>query len=73
METEVEAAPRHVAEGEVRVELQREIVAEMERDGHPAALLAARKVLGTLLKTLDLMRQDLERKIAATGGAPGPQ
>ncbi len=52
-------AQRHVAQGEERVERQKQIVAGLERDHHPAAAERARVVLATLAQTLALMRSHL--------------
>ena len=38
METELEMVERHVREGERHVARQREILAELGRDGHPTAI-----------------------------------
>jgi hemerythrin len=46
----VAQAERHVAEGEQHVARQREIVAELERDGHDAE--SARQLLKTLEELL---------------------
>jgi hypothetical protein len=52
-------AERHVAEGEVRVERQRQIILKMDQDHHLAAATTARALLKTLCRTLDNMRAHL--------------
>jgi hypothetical protein len=59
-ETLLEMAQRHVAEGEVRVVHQIDLVAELARDGHNTA--RAEALLATLKNTLHLMRDVLARE-----------
>ncbi|MFT8243967.1 hypothetical protein [Roseomonas sp. BN140053] len=58
-ESPLAMAGRHVVEAEARVRRQAQIVAELERDGHPDAAIVAPTVLATLETTLDLMREHL--------------
>jgi len=60
-------AERHVAEGRRHIEMQRNIVAGRERDGHDTAL--ARRLLATLQDTQalhigdrDRLRRELDRR-----------
>ena len=53
-------AERHVRQIEAHIARQHEIVAEMERDHHPMTAEVARKVLDTLLQTLDTAKQHVE-------------
>jgi hypothetical protein len=57
----VEQAERHVRQAENLVARQAEIIAELERDGHPASALRARTVLATLCHSLALAREHLGR------------
>jgi hemerythrin len=52
-------ADRHVAEGEQHVARQREMVAELERDGHDAK--AARELLRQFEQTLAMHVADRDR------------
>jgi hypothetical protein len=52
-------AARHVAEAEARVARQEAIIAELDRDGHPAAAERARRILATLSQSLVLAREHL--------------
>ena len=52
-------AERHVAEGRGHIELQQDIVAELERDGHDSTL--ARMLLATLQETQALHIGDRDR------------
>ncbi len=54
-------AERHVAEGERVVARQREIVAELERDGHDAAAAQARQLLAQFEELLALHVADRDR------------
>jgi len=70
IEQHLAQAERHVAEGESYVERQRQIVAELERDGHDAAtakaLLATfEEMQATQIAERDRLRQALRN---ATGG-----
>lgn len=58
-ETDLDLAQRHVAEAEVRIERQKQIIAEMERDNHPQAAETARQLLATFCETVELMRAHL--------------
>ena len=44
-------AEAHVAQGESHIARQKEIVAELERDGHPDAAQSARELLATFEMT----------------------
>ena len=55
-ETPLEMGERHVAEGEVRIARQREIVEEMDRDNHPNAAATARRVLAVMEDSLRLLQ-----------------
>ena len=62
-------AERHVREAEARIARQREIIVEMDRDKHPQAAKVGRELLNTLLQSLDVAKQHVERlkrEIAAT-------
>jgi len=61
----LEQARRHVADGERRVDEQRTRVAELARDGHNTE--SAMRLLTTLERTLDIMREHLalEERLAA--------
>jgi signal transduction histidine kinase len=66
-ETPLEAAQRHVTEGEARCTQQVEVLREMITDHHPEAG-RAQQVLAALEDTLDLMRQRLriEEELSAS-------
>jgi hypothetical protein len=56
-----EMAERYVREGTIRVERQRQIQAEMERDNHPPAAETAQRILATTEISLRLSRAHLRR------------
>ena len=58
METELEMAERHVREGEAHVARQRDLVAELRRDGHDTE--QAEQLLTTFEATLAQHRKGLE-------------
>jgi hypothetical protein len=58
-ETDLEMAERHVVEAEARIERQKQIIAEMERDNHPEAAERARDLMATFCRTIELMRAHL--------------
>jgi hypothetical protein len=58
-ETFVDQTRRHVREGEVRVQRQIELLADLERDGHDEAARRARELLGTMTETLAAARRHL--------------
>lgn len=63
----LQMARDHVAHGEALVGRQRDLVAELERDGHNTR--AARRLLETLEGSLSIFREHLavEEKLAAEG------
>lgn len=69
----LEAADRHVREGEERVARQRALIAELERDTHPALLPVARALLAELEAALRWSQENLRREEdhAKTGVSPG--
>ncbi|WP_207483822.1 hypothetical protein [Arenibaculum pallidiluteum] len=69
-ETAIQQAARHVAEGEARVARQREIIAELVRDGHDEAAARAERVLTNLLETLRLAHEHLDRERGQAREAP---
>ena len=62
---DVERARRHVIDGERRVNEQRDLVAELARDGHN--IESATRLLTTLEQTLQIMREHLalEERLAS--------
>ena len=62
-ESPLEMARRHVAEAEIRIEQQRRLVEEMERDNYPRAAEMARKTLQIMEETLAISREHLELEI----------
>ena len=52
-------AERHIAEGEIRITRQREMIAELERDGHDTT--AAQGLLAVFQHTMALYVADRER------------
>lgn len=78
-ESTLSMCERHVREGEARVARQKEILAELLRDGHTGRVIdAANTTLDTLTQTLTLAQQHLEREravnagvIEQNGGGPG--
>jgi hypothetical protein len=65
-ETELEMVERHVREGERHVARQREILAELGRDGHPTAvardlLILFEWTLAQHLEHLDKLHCDLRK------------
>ena len=70
VETFLQAAERHVAEGEARVAQQRARVDVLEQRGEDASL--ALGLLRTMEATLETMRQDLEVARMRRGGS-GPR
>jgi len=62
---DLQQARRHVMDGERRVDEQRNRVAELARDGHNTE--AAMRLLRTLERTLEIMREHLalEERLAA--------
>jgi hypothetical protein len=63
-ETTLEWAERHVRQAEAAVARQEEIIAEMDRDGHPEAAARGRKVLETLRVSLRLAREHYQRLLS---------
>jgi hypothetical protein len=65
LDNDLERARRHVTDGERRVSEQRERVAELARDGHDTE--SAMRLLTTLERTLEIMREHLalEERLAA--------
>jgi hypothetical protein len=57
-------ARRHVGEFEQRVERQKQLIAELERDGHTNMLASAHKLLTTLEDSLRIARNHLAIEIA---------
>jgi capsule polysaccharide export protein KpsE/RkpR len=66
-ESLLEMAERHVREGTMRVERQRQILVEMERDNHPHAAETAQKILATLENSLRLSHAQLDELRASQG------
>ena len=60
------AAQQHVSEGERRVAHQRALLQELAADGHDTT--AAETFLGTLLESLDVMREHLQQILAERAG-----
>jgi hypothetical protein len=54
-------ARRHVAEGEVHVARQEDLIRKLDRDGHAELAVEARALLTTLQTSLRLVREDLLR------------
>lgn len=59
LEEHLAMAERHVAEGQQRVEGQRRLVAEMERDGHD--IVEGRRMLAAFEETQRLAIEDRDR------------
>ncbi len=59
-ETPLEKGERHVAEAEMRIARQNQIIAELDRDDHPHAAARARRVLAVMEQTLQVLRQHLK-------------
>ena len=59
VETELDMAERHVREGEHHVASQRELLAELRKDGHPTD--TAERLLENLEDLLELHREHLAR------------
>ena len=59
LEDPLAQAERHVTEAEARIARQREIIAELDRDGHERTAAKARQLLATFQQTLDLARNRL--------------
>jgi hypothetical protein len=68
-ESDLDIAERHVAEAEVCIARQEEIINKLERDNHPDLARMARHVLETFGCTLNLMRVHLIR-LRASNSAP---
>ena len=65
----LELANRHVADGEKHVARQKQILAELEREGHDPE--QARELLAVFEETLAIYvadRERLERELASAGG-----
>lgn len=61
IERHLAQAEAHVAQGEVHLARQREIVSELERDGHDEAALTARDLLATFEQTQQSHVEDRDR------------
>lgn len=61
-ESPLEAADRHVREGEERVAKQRTLIAELERDNHPTLLPVARALLAELEAALRWSQENLRHE-----------
>lgn len=70
-ESPIAMAERHVREGERRIERQRQLIAELERDKHIATADHARRVLAVLQESQRLARAHLELERAHYGGPQG--
>ena len=66
-ETMVALAQRHVTEAEARIARQRELIQELERDGHKSMAGRAQKVLSVLEESLRLARIHLQLEIEHYG------
>jgi uncharacterized protein (DUF2267 family) len=62
-------ARRHVAEAEVRIGRQREILAEMQADDRSNAAVVAQRLLVTMEATLSVMRDHLQFEEQRFGSA----
>ena len=54
----VEIAKRHIPDQQLRIARQRDLIAELERDGHPDVVAKARQMLGELEEMLAQMEAD---------------
>jgi hypothetical protein len=57
--SDLELAERHVAEAEIRVTRQEQIISEMERHKHFGVAARGRDILATFNATLELLRAHL--------------
>jgi DNA-binding ferritin-like protein len=69
--TALHIAERHVREGQQRIARQREIIEEMERDGHKRTAQVARTVLVQLVRALEPAQQHLREERAKAGSSTG--
>jgi hypothetical protein len=58
----VEIAKRHIPDQQLRIARQRDLIAELERDGHPDVVAKARQMLGEMEEMLAQMEADYPRK-----------
>lgn len=62
-------ARRHIAEGQMRIDRQRQLICEMELAGHPTDL--AETLLRLLMETLEQMRRHRDYLESCQPGAGG--
>jgi hypothetical protein len=54
----VEIGKRHIPNQQLRIARQRDLIAELERDGHPDVVAQARRMLGEMEEMLAQMEAD---------------
>jgi ribosomal 50S subunit-associated protein YjgA (DUF615 family) len=67
LDEELETAKRHVTEGAAHIARQRQLIAELRRDGHDTLARDGETLLETLQASQRLHEEHLERLTKATG------